>query len=180
MAGIHGTMKQRTTLRRVALGTMLLLTAGSCATVVPPPAAPVSAPPPLPPQPAPTQPPPAPLAASWDDLPVTEGGWSYDGDRRSVRFVGEDGLERASLTCVAAGRTMRLALPGAEPGALDLLTSAGASRHMLSGGALELPVGDVALDRMAFSRGRFALRTGALLVLPVQAEVGRVIEDCRG
>ena len=39
----------------------------------------------------------------------------------------------------------------------------------------------VRLDRIAFSRGRFALEgtTGAL-TLPVQSEIGRAIEDCRG
>ena len=37
------------------------------------------------------------------------------------------------------------------------------------------------LDRIAFSRGRFALEAanGRALTLPVQSEIGRAIEDCR-
>ena len=38
------------------------------------------------------------------------------------------------------------------------------------------------LDAMVFSRGRFVVeRTGAApLVVPPYAEIGRVVEDCRG
>ncbi|MBA4355999.1 MAG: hypothetical protein C0409_15045, partial [Novosphingobium sp.] len=41
---------------------------------------------------------------------------------------------------------------------------------------------DALLDGMAFSRGRFAVEVNGLptLYLPAWAEVGRVIEDCRG
>ena len=45
-----------------------------------------------------------------------------------------------------------------------------------------LAVTDPLLDAMAFSRGRFVVEQPgqAPLVLPPYAEIGRVIEDCRG
>jgi hypothetical protein len=172
-------IRRGSALRRAALGTALLLAVGSCAS------APKPAPPPAPPPvtaPAPPLPPPpvAVVTGAWDELPVIEGGWTYDGARRSARFIDESGLERASLRCTAPGRTMTLALAGERAASADLLTSAGRSTHALTGGAATLGVADIALDRIAFSRGRFGVQASALLVLPVQAEIGRAIEDCRG
>lgn len=42
--------------------------------------------------------------------------------------------------------------------------------------------GDAAFDRIAFSRGRFAVEVpgAAPIAVPGWAEVSRVIEDCRG
>jgi hypothetical protein len=47
---------------------------------------------------------------------------------------------------------------------------------------VRLTANDQRLDRIAFSRGRFALdaSNGSHLTLPVYAEIGRVIEECRG
>jgi hypothetical protein len=178
MAGLCDMKARHRSLRRAAMGTLLILAMGSCATQPAPQPAPPAPPRAVLPPPAPAAPPV--VVGSWDELPVTEGAWSYDNAQRRARFVDDSGLERAALTCSAPGRAMQLALAGGGGGTLDVLTSAGASQHALTGGAADLPVGDIALDRMAFSRGRFALRAGGLLVLPVQAEIGRVIEDCRG
>lgn len=48
--------------------------------------------------------------------------------------------------------------------------------------AVALAARDPLLDAMAFSRGRFIVEQhGApTLVVPAWAEVGRVVEDCRG
>ncbi len=166
---------------RAALGTMLLLVVGSCASAprpAPQPTAPV--PPPIV-RPAPTPAPsPLPVAGAWDELPVIEGSWTYDAARRHARFVDDSGLERADLFCSAPGASMQLGLAGEKGAAVEVLTSAGAGTHALSGGKAALAVRDITLDRIAFSRGRFALRASTLLVLPVQAEIGRAIEDCRG
>jgi hypothetical protein len=57
---------------------------------------------------------------------------------------------------------------------------------MESGGVatmgVRLPVSDLLLDQMAFSRGRFlvAVEGGPWLIVPAWPEFGRVIEDCRG
>lgn len=48
--------------------------------------------------------------------------------------------------------------------------------------AAALATSDPLLDAMAFSRGRFVIQQqgASTLVIPAYAEVGRVIEDCRG
>jgi hypothetical protein len=48
--------------------------------------------------------------------------------------------------------------------------------------AAALAVNDPLLDAMAFSRGRVAIQQDGAqtLVIPPYAEIGRVIEDCRG
>lgn len=172
-------MPHRRTLRRAVLGTAMLIAVGSCAPTPKP-----TAPPPPPPKPVVVAPPPAPppvvVVGEWDEQPVIEGGWTYDPARRSARFIDESGLERASLSCTVPGRTLVLALAGERAASAELLTSAGQSQLALTNGSASLSATDIALDRIAFSRGRFALRAATLLVLPVQAEIGRVIEDCRG
>lgn len=62
--------------------------------------------------------------------------------------------------------------------ALSAAPVAGASPAMV---ALAFDPNDRLLDAMAFSRGRFSLEINGLpaLYLPVWAEVGRVVEDCR-
>ncbi|RYD43903.1 MAG: hypothetical protein EOP63_07810, partial [Sphingomonadales bacterium] len=62
-----------------------------------------------------------------------------------------------------------------------LRTSAGIDQIRFDGGSANLTNRDPRLDRIAFSRGRFALEMpgGGALTLPVQSEIGRVIEDCR-
>lgn len=173
-------MRRTLVLTRALLGTGLMLAVGSCASA-PRPAPPAPVPPPvIRPAPAPAPVPLPPVAGAWDELPVIEGGWIYDPARRHARFVDDSGLERADLLCAAPGASMQLGMAGEKAAAVDVLTSAGASSHALSGGRVALGVRDITLDRIAFSRGRFALRTSTLLILPVQAEIGRVIEDCRG
>ena len=124
--------------------------------------------------------PPPPPVQPWDELPVTEGGWQLAADSRTARFVDDNGSERASLSCTAPGRTIRIGLNGERAMRLGILTSSDLRDLMLADGSADLPAGDTILDAIAFSRGRFALRTSQTLVLPVQAEIGRVIEDCRG
>lgn len=160
----------------------IALLSGALAGCVPAPKAPPP-PPARPPAAVVTPPAPAPLppqTQSWDELPVIEGGWAYDAAARRVSFVDDAGVERASLTCAAPQRTVQLAVPGETAVALEILTSSLARQTMLGGAVADIGVADAMLDAIAFSRGRFALRASQLLVLPVQAEIGRVIEDCRG
>ena len=66
-------------------------------------------------------------------------------------------------------------------GNVALRTSAGTDQIRFDGGSANLTNRDPRLDRIAFSRGRFALESpSGALTLPVQSEIGRVIEDCRG
>jgi hypothetical protein len=82
------------------------------------------------------------------------------------------------MTCSGGG----IRLTSALDGNVALRTSAGTDQIRFDGGAASVPAGDIRLDRIAFSRGRFALEApgGGALTLPVQSEIGRVIEDCRG
>jgi len=83
------------------------------------------------------------------------------------------------LTMACSGGAIRLT--AALDGAVALRTSAATDQVRFDGGTAIVPSRDIRLDRIAFSRGRFALEAanGRALTLPVQSEIGRVIEDCR-
>lgn len=149
------------------------------------------------PQPAPTRapPPPAPLppppARDWRDWPVTPGIWTYARDSRGTRAMfgraGEDA--RIVLRCDAAERRLFLSVAGDGAAPITVRTSSAARTIAVqpTGGTLPyvaaaLAPRDPLLDAMAFSRGRFAIeRAGtAPMAVPAWAEIGRVIEDCRG
>ena len=111
---------------------------------------------------------------------------------------GHDSGDSASLltpargqcgACDARARQLFLSRAGAIATPFTVRTTS-ASRVLPTGAtggvpayvAATLPASDPLLDAIAFSRGRFVLdQAGAPpLVLPVWAEIGRVIEDCRG
>ncbi|SEM77765.1 hypothetical protein SAMN05192583_1197 [Sphingomonas gellani] len=154
---------------------------------------PQAAPPPAP-APVPVAPPPAapaPLARDWRDWPVTPGDWTYRRDARgTVAMFGPRGADAAMvLRCDAARRQMFVSFPGASATNATVRTSSVARVLPLTptGGtppyvAAALAPTDSVLDAMAFSRGRFAVEgVGATpLVAPAWAEIGRVVEDCRG
>ena len=105
------------------------------------------------------------------------GAWRYDTGSRTAAFAPTGG-GAPLLTLACSGGGIRLS--SVLDGAVSLRTSAGTDRIDLAGGNASLSVRDPRLDRIAFSRGRFALEgTGGALTLPVQSEIGRVIEDCR-
>ena len=142
------------------VGALMLVVAGC--TAIPQPVAP---PPPQPVAPAPT---PAPLptpAAGWEDRAVNAGAWRYDADSRTAAFVPTgSGNPLLSLTCSGGGIRMTSALAGD----VSLRTSAGTDRIRFDGGSANLANRDPRLDRIAFSRGRFALETpgGGAMTLP--------------
>ena len=163
----------------------LAFVAAGCAApaphVAPRPAASPYAPPPPPPAVAP--------ATDWRDRPVGAGGWRYTQDARgSGAMFGQAGADAlAVLRCDrAAGRVFLSVASGAD--ALTVRTSSVARTLPPAppGGtpylAATLAPGDPLLDAMAFSRGRFAVSAAGVapVVLPADAEVGRVVEDCRG
>ena len=155
--------------------------------------APPAEPPPPPPSPAPGPPPPrpAPLAADWRDWAPTPGTWRYERDARGSRALfGAIGSDAALvLRCDLAPRRMFLSRAGTATAPLTVRTSSMTKALAVqpTGGpgtylAAEIAPRDGLLDAMAFSRGRFVIeQAGAsLLVVPAYAEIGRVIEDCRG
>lgn len=149
-----------------------LLLAG-CAAVPTP-----TAPPPAPrPAPAPAPAPP-PVSQSWEERAVNPGAWRYDAASRTATFA-PTGNANALLTMSCAGGGIRLT--SALDGNVALRTSAGTDQIRFDSGSATVPSRDIRLDRIAFSRGRFALESASgALTLPVQSEIGRVIEDCRG
>ncbi len=138
----------------------------------PPPPAPV-------PTPAPT---PAPLpvtSQSSGGRALVPGAWRYDAGSRAATFV-QANSSRPLLTMSCAAGGVRLYFAGLD-GHVALRTSAGTDQLRFDGGNASVPSHDLRLDRIAFSRGRFALESAnGALTLPVQPEIGRVIEDCRG
>ncbi|WP_447932769.1 hypothetical protein [Sphingopyxis fribergensis] len=167
-------MSRQTGFRYGIAGALMLVIAGC--TAIPQPEAPPPAPRPV--APAPT---PAPLptpSAGWEDRAVDAGTWRYDAGSRTAAFVPTGSANPLlSLTCGGGGIRMTSTLAGN----VSLRTSAGTDQIRFDGGSANLANRDPRLDRIAFSRGRFALETpgGGALTLPVQSEIGRVIEDCR-
>lgn len=147
------------------------------------------------PVPAPAPPPPPPPAAdtgqSWEEASVAPGDWSYDqsGVESVARFGPTGAAPLVSLRCVKASR--RIILQGAGLGsgtALTIRTSYGALQWAadapagITGLSVTRAASDPGFDWIAYSRGRISLETAGAprLIVPVWAELVRIIEDCRG
>lgn len=176
----------KTPLSAAALAISFLLLA-SCvgAPERPPPPAPASRPR-LAPQPAP--PPPAP--AEWQDRATIPGDWRYqvDGAGSAALFGASPESSLLIIRCDKTARRVSVLRSGAAQGAMTVRTSYGAVSWPASAAPGTIPAtqairaaSDATLDQIAYSRGRFAVEVQGLttLILPVWAEVGRVVEDCR-
>ncbi|RDE07125.1 hypothetical protein [Sphingomonas aracearum] len=137
------------------------------------------------------RPAPAPAAQDWRDRPYTPGDWVYRQDARgSLALFGPPNRDALlTLRCDRQRGQMFLSRPGAAPAALVIRTTS-LTRTLQAaptGGeppyvAAALLPRDPLLDAMAFSRGRIVVEVAgaAPLVVPNWAEIGRVVEDCRG
>jgi len=165
-------------------------------------AAPAPAPARATPQPARPAPPPASVAeqasdaglTEWQYRPVVPGSWTYRVEGNGSVATFGSGAETVTLRCDRASRRISLgrAASGQASGnadAITLRTSYGAVvwPATFMGGASPQMVAtrtasDAVLDQLAYSRGKFALESAGqpALILPAWAEIGRVIEDCRG
>lgn len=140
----------------------------------------------------PTPPPVAapPLAADWNEWPFTPGDWAYRKDGvGSIALFGPPGADALlTLRCDRTRGAMYLSVHGPGDAATIRTTTLSRSIALRSTGgdagyvASQFAPTDAMLDAMVFSRGRFVVeRAGsAPLVVPPYAEIGRVIEDCRG
>lgn len=164
-------------MRRPSLPLLLVphLLVIACVPAAPPPAGSAAAPPVVA---LPAAPPP--LAPDWTDWPRTPGDWRYERAGAASRAVFRPA--GVSVSC-EADRWVRLRIEGRAPAPLTIRTSFTA-RTIAPGpdGAFALASTDRLLDAIVFSRGRFALQQAGAppLVLPPWAELGRVVEDCRG
>ena len=172
-----------------AAASIALLLAGC---VPPPKPAPVVRPAP-PPVVRPSPPPVVvtpPLGADWTEWPFTQGDWAYRKDGvGSIALFGPPGADALlTLRCDRTRGAMYLSVPGPGETATIRTTTLSRSIPLRSTGgdtsyvASQFAPTDAMLDAMVFSRGRFVVeRAGAPpLVVPPYAEIGRVIEDCRG
>ena len=166
----------------------LLLALAGCSTAPPEPA---PAPPPVKAVATP-EPEPEPLQGEWIDWPITPGTWTYrKDDRGSLALFGEVGRDaNFIIRCDQSRRQLYLSRPGSvdEGASMKLLASAGQASYPAtnSGGtpsyaAIAVSPGDIMMDRIAYSRGRFAVETSGLqsLAIPAWPEFSRVVEDCR-
>lgn len=139
-----------------------------------------------------------PASTAWRDAPATRGVWTYaPGSSGSAARYGAAGA--AALVVIRCDRTRPAVLiqrPGLGSGTIPAtITTTSTVRRLSAVPApgtpaaqnaalpfeIMLDVADPLLDSIAFSRGRFMLEMAgaATLTLPVWAEIGRVIEDCR-
>lgn len=145
------------------------------------------------PAPAPPPPPAPALSSDWRDWPVTPGDWNYK--QGAGGPVASFGRAQANpdfwVRCDKASRRIVLSRAGdaGTAGQMKLHTSFGVAVWPVQTAAGATPYAmttldalDPALDRMAFSRGRFVIEVSGqpYLALPPWAEFLRVIEDCRG
>lgn len=144
---------------------------------------------------APPPPPPAPepLAGDWRDWPLSQGDWVYRTDARgSLALFGPRGADALFMIRCDKGRgRLFLSRAGEVSGSgmqMTLRASSGLQAYPAndSGGplpyvAISVDPADFMMDRIIFSRGRFAVQTAGLqsLALPIWPEFGRVVEDCR-
>jgi hypothetical protein len=167
---------------------LALFALAGCATAPPEPA---PVPPPAKPVATPT---PAPVApqGDWIDWPITPGTWTYrKDDRGSLALFGEMGRDAIFIIrCDQSRRQLFLSRAGSvdDGASMRLLASAGQASYPAanSGGAppyaaIAVSPGDIMMDRIAYSRGRFAVETTGLqsLAIPAWPEFSRVVEDCR-
>jgi hypothetical protein len=173
---------------RSLLALVLLAAIAGCVPPAPPAREPAPRPRPAPPPPAPL---PTPVSADWRDWPLTPGGWAYSRDARGSRALfGTGGVDALLvLRCDLGERRVFLSRAGAATAPLTIRTTSttraiavqptgGATAYV----ATSLAPNDALLDAMAFSRGKLAIEQAGAprLVLPAWAEIGRVVEDCRG
>ena len=145
-------------------------------------------------QPAPSAPAPVePARGDWTDWPLAAGDWVYREDARgSLALFGPTGNDavfmircdqmRSQLFLSRAGQTIA---SGAQ---MTLRGSSGLKSYPAqnTGGsqsyaAIAVDPADFMMDRIIFSRGRFAVETTGLqpLAIPTWPEFHRVVEDCR-
>jgi len=179
----------------VALTGLALLAGCQAVPRVEPPPAQAPTPAPAPPPPAPEPAAPAP-DLTWEQAPATPGNWRYarQGGETVAMFGTDAARPLVRLSCDTRTREVTLAAIGAGSSArtLTIRTSSGALQWAASGAASSAgggamiaarrPASDPGFDWIAYSRGRIAVEVpGATrLVVPLWAEVARVIEDCRG
>ncbi len=167
---------------------LLVLALAACSTAPPEPApTPQPTKPVAAPSPTPTQP-----RGEWIDWPITPGEWVYRKDERgSLALFGQNDRDAIFIIrCDQSRRQLFLSRAGSvgDKATMVLRASSGLQSYPASnsGGtpryaAISVSPRDMMMDRIAYSRGRFAVETSGLesLAIPAWPEFSRVVEDCR-
>jgi len=179
---------------RIAVSLVALAALGGCQVVPQTGGSPAPEPTPPPqaaPPPAAAVPPPQ-TGEPWDVAPVAPGTWSYSAvGADSVATFANPASPPVTVRCLRAPRQIAISVPSYGNFRLvTIRTSAGAvqweavtqqTADGTSAFVITRPATDPGLDRIAYSRGRVSIEPvgGPRFILPVVAEIGRVIEDCR-
>lgn len=157
-----------------------------------------------PPEPAPAPQPTKPLATptpaptivqpqgEWIDWPITPGAWVYRKDARgSLALFGEANRDAIFIVrCDKSRRQLFLSRSGSLRNGTKMVLRASSGLQSYTPGntggnpdyaAISVSPGDIMMDRISYSRGRFAVEASGLrsLAIPVWPEFSRVVEDCR-
>jgi hypothetical protein len=137
---------------------------------------------------------PAKASANWRDWPLSVGAWTYAKDQTgsAATFAMKGGAGIFSVRCgLSSGRRIILTRSGVStmadpaPIMMTVRSTAGLMQWPVrvegEGALATLAVTDSGLDKMLFSRGRYAVEVAgaSTLILPTWAEVAKVVEDCR-
>ncbi len=141
-----------------------------------------------PPAPAPTPQP----VGKWTDWPLASGDWIYRSDQRGplALFGTPNGDAKLLIRCDQNQKRIFISHAGSvgNGASMTLRASSGLQTFPArsTGGAtpyaaVSMAPDEYMLDRIAFSRGRFAVQTTGLtsLAIPIWPEFTRVVEDCR-
>jgi len=129
-------------------------------------------------------------AADYSTAVPLGGMWMYaqTADGSEATFANASAQPQLTVHCTRATRLVSIARPATAAAPFMLIwtstqtKSAPASFNPATNRlTAEFGAYDALLDAIAFSRGRaaFSVGTGPALVVPVWAEIPRVIEDCR-
>jgi hypothetical protein len=119
-----------------------------------------------------------------------EGSWFYAPLGGGSEAVFRDSASRPQLAirCTRASRRVTIAKPSTAAAPHLVVWTSSLSRSLPAAFdpataylSADLPAFDVLLDALVFSRGRIAFSAAGApqLVLPVEGEIVRVVEDCR-
>jgi len=186
---IHHDMRITYTLSASVLPIALL---AACSTPEPAPT-PAPTPPATTVRPVMVAPPPAQPQGKWVDWPISPGDWVYRQDERgSIALFGKPSDDATIVIRCDKARDQiflsRIGQVSANGANMTLRASSGLKSYPVGGtgnppyyAAIQMAPDDYMLDRIAFSRGRFAVEVSGMrsLAIPIWPEFTRVVEDCR-